>query len=175
MKMNWYIIRVAKGQDNRVKASLRENIARYKAESQVGDIVIPTEKEIKMKNGKKIVRSRNMLAGYVLLNADLSDKLIEIINNTPGCYGFMGDSKMPVPLKQTEVDKMLGNVSDAELTIEHWINGQRIKITDGPFKNFEGTINEIDDFKKKLKVEVKVFGRATPLELDYHSVEKTND
>lgn len=173
--MNWYIIRVAKGQDNRVKNALKEQIQRYKAESQVGDIVIPTEKEVKMKNGKKVVKSKNMLAGYVLLNADLNDKLIEIIKNTPGCYGFMGDAKTPVPLKQSEVDKMLGNVSEDEIMLEQWINGQRIKITDGPFKNFEGTINGIDDFKKKLKVEVKVFGRPTPLELDYHSVEKTND
>lgn len=171
--MNWYIIRVAKGQDNKVKNALKEQLIRYKAESAVEDIVIPTEKEIKLKNGKKIVRSKNMLAGYVFVHATLDQRVIEIINNTPGSYGFMGhDPKNPVPLKQAEVDKMLGNIVDEEESRIEWAKGQNIRINDGPFKNFEGIINEIDDMKKKLKVEVKVFGRPTPLELDYHSVEK---
>jgi transcription termination/antitermination protein NusG len=172
--MNWYIIRVAKGQDNRVKNAIREQLVRYKVETAVSDIVIPTEKEIKLKNGKKIVRSKNMLAGYVFLLADLTDqKVVDIINDTPGSYGFMGsDKKVPLALKQHEVDKMLGNIVDEEEVKIEWIKGQPIRITDGPFKNFEGVVNDVDDIKKKLKVEVKIFGRPTPLELDYHSAEK---
>jgi len=172
--MNWYIIRVAKGQDNKVKNAIREQLTRYNFENAVSDIVIPTEKEIKLKNGKKIISNKNMLEGYVFLFADLSNvKVVDIINDTPGSYGFMGsDRKNPPALKQHEVDKMLGNIVDeVEVKIE-WIKGQGIRIVDGPFKSFEGTVNEVDDVKKKLKVEVKIFGRPTPLELDYHSAEK---
>lgn len=173
--MNWYIIRVAKGQDNKVKTAIEEQLVRYKIAESVTDIVIPTEKEIKLKNGKKIVKSKNMLAGYVFIHADLTNPtVVGIINDTPGCYGFMGsDRKNPPALKQTEVDKMLGNILDDEAVINvAWIKNQNIRIVDGPFKGFEGVIHEIDDVKKKLKVEVKIFGRATPLELDYISVEK---
>lgn len=172
--MNWYIVKVAKGQDNRVKNAIVEQLQRYKINHLVSDIVIPTEKEIKLKNGKKIQKSKNMLAGYVFVNADLSNTfVIDVVNETPGSFGFMGnDKKNPTPLKQTEVDKMLGNiVDDVDVKFE-WIKGENIKINDGPFKNFEGVIEDIDDFKKKLKIEVKIFGRPTPLELDYHNVEK---
>jgi transcription termination/antitermination protein NusG len=172
--MNWYIIRVAKGQDNKVKTAIQEQLNRYKVSANVEDIVIPTEKEIKLKNGKKIIRNKNMLAGYVFVYADLSNPLvIDIINDTPGSYGFLGsDRKNPPALKQAEVDKMLGNIVDEENETIQWIKNQAIRITDGPFKSFEGIINEIDNDKKKLKVEVKIFGRVTPLELDYHAVEK---
>lgn len=172
--MNWYIIRVAKGQDKKVKTSLQEQLKRYKVTELVSDIVIPTEKEVKLKNGKKLIKSKNMLAGYVFVNADLTSNLVEIISQTPGCYGFMGnDPKNPLPLRQSEVDKMLGTVEDdKEIMLVNWIKGERIKITEGPFSGFEGQVTEIDSNKNKLKVEVKVFGRATPLELEYHSVEK---
>lgn len=173
--MKWYILRVAKGQDNRVKSAIIEQLQRYKVDQYVSDIIIPTEKEIKLKNGKKIMRNRNMLAGYVFVNADLTnDFVIDVITETPGSFGFMGDDKRkPTALKQSEVDKMLGTIVDDDEDIKNtWIKGQMIKINDGPFKNFEGRIEEIDEMKKKLKVEVKIFGRSTPLEVDYHSVEK---
>lgn len=174
--MNWYIIRVAKGQDKKVKISLQEQLKRYKVTELVADIVIPTEKEVKLKNGKKLVKSKNMLAGYVFVNAELSSNLVEIISQTPGCYGFMGnDPKNPLPLRKNEVAQMLGTIEDdKEVLLINWVKGERVKIIEGPFSGFEGQVTEIDYSKTKLKVEVKVFGRATPLELEYHSVEKIN-
>jgi transcriptional antiterminator NusG len=173
-KMEWFIIRVAKGQDKKVKISLLEQLKRYKVTDLVADIVIPTEKEVKLKNGKKLIKSKNMLAGYVFINAALNPVLIEIISQTRGCYGFMGnDPKHPLPLRQNEISNMLGTIEDdKEVILINWIKGERIKINDGPFSGFEGQVTENDYSKNKLKVEVKIFGRSTPLELEYHSVEK---
>lgn len=177
MAMEWYIIRVAKGQDRKVKTSIEEQLVRYKVSELVQDIVIPTEKEIKLRNGKKVKRDRAMLAGYVFVNADLKTNpiVVDIINDIPGSYGFMSDDpKNPMALKKADVDKMLGNmINDVESENKiSWIKGERVKIIEGPFNGFDGSITDIDSNKNRLKVEVKVFGRATPMEVEYHAVEK---
>jgi transcriptional antiterminator NusG len=142
----------------------------------VFQVLIPTEKVIKNNNGKKIVKERNTLPGYVLVEAKLVGETAHSLRNTPNVIGFLGGLDNPSPLRQSEVNRILGRVDEMAIPVEevtvHYTIGETIKVTDGPFSGFNGIIEEVSDEKKKLKVMVRIFGRKTPLELNFAQVEK---
>ena len=142
----------------------------------VSQVLIPTEKVYQIRKGKKISKERNYFPGYVLIEAQLTGEIPHIIKNVPGVLGFLGSQGEPVPLRQVEVNRILGKVDElAELGEEMsvpFMIGETVTVVDGPFNSFNGVIEEINEEKKKLKVMVKIFGRKTPVELSFMQVEK---
>ncbi len=172
----WYVIKAISGSEKKVKNYLESEIKRLKIEDYVSQILIPTERVYQIRKGKKISAERNYFPGYVLIEAVLVGEVPHIIKNVPGVLGFLGSKSEPVPLRQAEVNRILGKVDelsekDEEINVP-FIVGETVKVTDGPFNSFSGVIEEINEEKKKLKVMVKIFGRKTPLELSFMQVEK---
>lgn len=178
----WYVVRAVSGQEKKAKNYLETEIARQKMEDHIPEVLIPTEKVYEMRNGKKRIRERNFFPGYVLVYADLKNAEVEhTIRSIPGVIGFLGTdegaaNKKPVPLRQAEVNRILGKVDeaqDAEASVNtHYSVGELVKVMDGPFSGFSGSVAEVFEDKKKLNVVVKIFGRSTPVELNYIQVEK---
>ena len=174
----WYVIRAISGKEKRVKELLELEIDRHKLNDYVEQILIPTEKIYQIRKGKKISKEKNYFPGYVLIQAALIGEVEHIIKSLTNVLGFLGATKGgdPLPMRQTEVNRILGKVdelavNDEEMNIPYVI-GESVKVVDGPFNNFNGVIENINEEKKKLTVMVKIFGRKTPLELNYMQVEK---
>ena len=178
IKKRWYVIRAISGKEKRVKEQLELEIDRNNLNDYVDQVLIPTEKVYQIKNGKKVSKEKSYLPGYVLIEAALIGEVEHVIKSLNNVIGFLGGEKGgdPLPMRQSEVNRILGKVdeladSDAEMDIPYVV-GENVKVTDGPFNNFNGVIEEVNEDKKKLKVMVKIFGRKTPLELGYMQVEK---
>jgi len=176
----WFVVRAVSGKEKKVKDYIEMEIKRHGLQDFVTQVLIPTEKVYQIRNGKKVSKERSFFPGYVLIEAALEGEVPHIIKSVSNVIGFLGTEKggEPVPLRLSEVNRILGKVdelaeSDEELTIP-FIVGESVKVIDGPFNNFTGVIEEINEEKKKLKVMVKIFGRKTPLELGYLQVEKEN-
>lgn len=175
-ELKWYVVRAVSGQEKKVKQYIESEINRMNAMHLVPQVLIPMEKVIQMKDGKKTSKERNYFPGYILMEASLDGELEHIIKNITGVIGFLGSQGQPVPLRPAEVNRILGKVDEmAEqgevMTMTYYV-GEPVKVMDGPFNGFSGIIEEINEEKKKLKVMVKIFGRKTPLELNYMQVEK---
>ena len=182
-ELKWYVVRAVSGQEKKAKTYLENEIARQHLEEVIPQVLIPSEKVYEMRNGKKRVRERSFYPGYVLIQADLASGEIEhLITSIPGVIGFLGAgegsaaTKKPVALRVNEVNRILGKVDEIDEqqeTLETpFIKGETVKVMDGPFNGFTGTIEEIFEERRKLNVMVKIFGRNTPLELNYVQVEK---
>jgi len=175
----WYVVRAVSGQENKIKTYIENEISRLGLSDYVDQVLVPTEKVIQIRNGKKINKERVYFPGYIMIQANLSGEIPHIIRSITNVIGFLGETKGgdPVPLRQSEVNRMLGKVdefsvdADANMAIPFTI-GQTVKVIDGPFNGFDGTIEKINEEKRKLEVMVKIFGRKTPLELSYMQVEK---
>lgn len=174
----WYSLRVISGKEKKIKERLEQEIQRSGWKECVTQILVPTEKVYKIRNGKKVISERNILPGYILVEADpnrFSGEMIQAITNTPNVIHFLGKNN-PIPMRESEANRMLGRVDDSqdagESLIEPYIIGETVKITDGPFSDFVGDIQEVNEDKKKLKVIVKIFGRGTEVELNFMQVEK---
>ncbi len=172
----WYVVRAVSGSEKKVKQYIDNEIARLGLQDYVSQVLIPTEKVYQIRKGKKVSAERNYFPGYVLIEAALVGEIPHIIRNIPGVLGFLGSAGDPVPLRPSEVNRILGKVDELsgkeeELNVPY-IVGETVKVTDGPFNSFSGVIEEINEEKKKLKVMVKIFGRKTPLELSFMQVEK---
>ena len=181
-ELNWYVVRAVSGQERKVKSYLENEIVRQKLEDFIPQVPIPSEKVFEMRNGKKRVRERNFFPGYVLVFADLNHGEVgHVITSIPGVLGFLGategaTTKKPVPLRQSEVNRILGKVDEVgereEKLDTPFIVGETVKVMDGPFNGFTGSVEEVFEERKKLNVMVKIFGRNTPVELNYMQVEK---
>ncbi|MBS1731273.1 MAG: transcription termination/antitermination factor NusG [Bacteroidetes bacterium] len=179
----WYVLRVVSGKERKVKEYLDKDIIRSGWTEIVKQVFLPMEKVYKVQNGKKVMREKNYFPGYVMLevtNGKLTDDIIQHISNISNIMHFLTDGKGSkgniISLRKAEVNKMLGKVDemndlDGSMS-EPFIVGETIKIIEGPFNDFNGTIEEVNEEKKKLKVTVKIFGRSTPVELSYMQVEK---
>lgn len=175
----WYVVRAVSGQENKIKTYIENEISRLGLNDYVDQVLVPTEKVIQIRNGKKINKERVYFPGYIMIKANLSGEIPHIIRSITNVIGFLGETKGgdPVPLRQSEVNRMLGKVdefsvdADANVAIPFTI-GQTVKVIDGPFNGFDGTVEKINEEKRKLEVMVKIFGRKTPLELSYMQVEK---
>ncbi len=177
----WYVVRAAGGKEKKAKEYIENEIKRLGLDDYVSQVLIPTEKVYQIKNGKKVSMDRIFYPGYILIEAALTGEIQHIIRNLPHISGFLsekqgGKEKEPTPLRQSEVNRILGIVdviADAEEeNITPFVVGEAVKVTDGPFNGFDGTIEEILEDKKKLKVMVKIFGRKTILELSFVQVVK---
>ena len=174
----WYVVRAIGGQENKVKTYIENEVARLGLSDYVDQVLVPTEKVIQIRNGKKINKERVYFPGYIMIEAYLSGELPHVIKSVTGVIGFLGETKGgdPVPLRKSEVNRMLGKVDELAVQNENvaipYIKGETVKVIDGPFNGFDGTIEKINEEKRKLEVMVKIFGRKTPLELSYMQVEK---
>lgn len=174
----WYVVRAISGQEKKVRDYMDLEVRRNKMQDFVSQIIVPMEKVYQIKNGKKVFKERSLYPGYILMEAALVGELPHVIKNVPGVINFLGSEKggAPVPLRQIELNRILGKIDEMSETTEEinipYIVGESVKVIDGPFNNFSGVIEEINEEKKKLKVMVKIFGRKTPLELNYMQVEK---
>ena len=175
----WYSLRVNSGKERKIKERIELEIDRSKWADFITQVLVPTEKVYKIRAGKKVISERNILPGYILIEAipaKFSGEMIQTIANIPNVIHFLGKSN-PIPMRASEANRMLGKVDESqeagEAMIEPFIVGETVKIIDGPFSEFVGDIQEVNDEKKKLKVIVKIFGRGTEVELNFMQVEKT--
>jgi transcriptional antiterminator NusG len=175
----WYVVRAVSGQESKIKTYIENEIARLGFQDYVDQVLVPTERVVQMRNGKKTHKEKVFFPGYIMVKANLTGEIPHIIRSVTNVIGFLGETKGgdPVPLRQSEVNRMLGKVD--ELAVEERANvaipftkGETVKVIDGPFNGFDGTIETINEEKRKLEVMVKIFGRKTPLELSYMQVEK---
>ena len=173
----WYVLRAISGKENKVKEYIDAEIKNNPLyQGRVSQVLIPTEKVYQMRGNKRVVKERSYLPGYVLVEAALVGEVAHHLRNTPNVIGFLGGMDKPVPLRQSEVNRILGTVDELQDAGEEinipYIVGETVKVNYGPFSGFNGVIEEINNEKKKLKVMVKIFGRKTPLELGFMQVEK---
>ena len=182
LEKKWYVLRVISGKENKIRDYLNLEIEREGLQEVITRVLIPTEKVYQIKKGKKVIKERNFFPGYIIIEAVedmLNGDIVQTIRSLTNVIGFLGDtkrSKMPLAIRESEVNRILGKVDDSQdaeaLINEPFIIGETVKIVDGPFNDFNGTIEEINEDKKKLKVIVKIFGRRTPVELNFIQVEK---
>lgn len=175
----WYVVRAISGKEKSVKHYLEIEMSRMKSlDENIDQVLIPTEKIFQIRNGKKVNKERAYLPGYVLLEAALVGEVKHVIRSIPNVIGFLGTEKggEPVPMRLSEVNRILGKVDELAETEEElkipFVVGESVKVIDGPFNNFSGVVDDINEDKKKLKVMVKIFGRKNLLELSYMQVEK---
>jgi transcription termination/antitermination protein NusG len=174
----WYVVRAISGQEKKVKQYLEGEISRLNLTDYVSQVLIPTEKIYQIRNGKKVAKERSFYPGYIMIEAILTGEIPHIIKNITGVIGFLGETKggEAIPMRLSEVNRILGKVDElAEadgVTFNPFYVGENVKVINGPFNGFSGVIEEINEEKKKMKVSVKIFGRKTPLELNYGEVEK---
>jgi len=174
----WYVVRAVSGQENKIRDYMESEINRLGFNNMVEDILVPTQKVIQIRKGKKINKEKVYFPGYIMIKANLTGEIPHIIKSLPNVIGFLGETKGgdPIPLRIAEVNRMLGKVdelsSESESVSIPFEIGENIKVIDGPFNGFNGSIEKVNQEKRKLEVMVKIFGRKTPLELSYMQVEK---
>ncbi len=169
----WYVLRVYTGQEKNVKNYIDGEVKRLGLQDRVGEVLVPSETVIEMRDGKKRHRTRNFFPGYIVIEMVLDETTRHLIDSTPNTLGFPGNPRDPQPLRQEEIDRILGRVAEKSDQVIVEIPFQiddKVKITDGPFKDFVGSIKEINYEKRKLKVLVSIFGRSTPVEVDFLQV-----
>ncbi len=178
----WYVVRAIGGKENKVKEYIEAEIRHRNLQDYIAQVLIPTEKVYSIRNGKKISKERVSYPGYVLVEAAMVGEIPFILRNTPNVLGFLGDSRedsrkmIATPLRPQEVSRILGRVDEMSAGEEEnevpFFVGETVKVIDGPFSTFSGTIEAVDDERRKLTVSVKIFGRKTPMELSFMQVEK---
>ena len=177
-EMKWYVVRAIGGQENKVKTYIETEIARYGLSDYVNQVIVPTERVVQVRNGKKVTRDRVYYSGYIMVEAILAGEVPHVIKSITGVIGFLGATKGgdPVPMRKAEVNRMLGKVDELSIKDEDAVIpfnvGETVKVINGPFSSFNGTIEVVHEEKRKLAVMVKIFGRKTPVELNYTQVEK---
>ncbi len=175
MCMQWYVIHTYSGHENKVRASLEERLTAVGLRDRVGQILVPTEDVVEMKGGKRRVSSRKFFPGYLMIEMEMGDDIWNVINETPKVTGFLGSGKDPTPLSEEEVEHirehMRGDTAEPKPRVDFDL-GENVRVIDGPFSNFTGVIRDVNPERGKLKVMVSIFGRATPVELDFLQVER---
>ena len=173
--MNWYTLRVISGKESKIKENLLFELEFQNLSSEVKDIMVPSENIVEMKEGKKRVKRKVFFPGYILINMSESKEAKYLIENTDGVINFVGPNGEPQALKEHEISRIIGEVEGRdgrEVVIAPYKVGDSVKVTDGPFADFTGFVNEVNNEKQKVKVSVSIFGRPTPIELNFLQVEK---
>ena len=178
-KFKWYVLRAISGKENKVKEYIEGALVTSTLfKEYVSQVLIPTEKVVAQRGGKRVIKERNILPGYVLVECNLCDECYPLLRNIPNVLGFLSEGKSsikPAPVSQAEINKLIGEVDtpEVELQLEDvYVEGEKVKVTDGPFSGFPGGVQEVAQDKHKLKVVVTIFDRQTPLELGFNQVEK---
>ena len=174
--MNWYIVQTFSGFEQKVAETLRETVKIKELGEKICDVLVPLHEVTEVRRGKRVQRKKKYFPSYVLVKMEMSKELYHMIKNIQKVTGFLGTTGQPVPVSDKEIDKILGNIKEGSLVPEPSISfdiGEQVKVCEGPFASFTGLVEEIDEEKSRLKVSVSIFGRPTPIELEYNQVEKS--
>ncbi|MDP7345088.1 MAG: transcription termination/antitermination protein NusG [Alphaproteobacteria bacterium] len=175
MSKQWYIVHVYSGFEKKVAASVKEQAMQMGLDDLIEDVLVPAEEVVEMRRGSKIKSERKFFPGYVLAHLDMTDETWHLVKNTPKVTGFLGPAGKPTPISEAEADRILRQVQEGierpkpSVTFEI---GEQVRVSDGPFTSFNGYVEDVDEERARLKVAVSIFGRATPVELEYSQVEK---
>ena len=175
MAKRWYVVHAYSGFEKKVVATLKERVELAGMQDVFGEILVPTEEVVEMRRGRRVNSERKFFPGYVLVKMDLTDEAYHLVKNTPKVTGFLGSQSKPAPISQSEVDRIVNQVEDGAERPKPSIIfevGEEVRVCEGPFASFSGLVEEVDEEKARLKVAVSIFGRATPVELEYGQVEK---
>ena len=175
MNMRWYIVHAYSNFEKKVAESIREQAAQRGLSEKFGEILVPTENIVEVRRGRKVTSERKFFPGYVLVKCDLTDDVYHLIKNSPKVTGFLGTDKKPMPIPDHEADRIKGQVAEHVAHPTQSIRfeiGETVRVADGPFASFNGVVEEVDEGRSRVKVAVSIFGRATPVELEYAQVEK---
>ena len=172
---NWYIVQSHSNFENKVAGLIREEAEKAKISDKIEEIVVPTHDITEVKRGKRIQRKKKYFPGYVLIKTEMDNDLYHLIKNLKRVSGFLGNKGIPVPVSDNEIEKILGQIKDGVAQPKsgiEYIIGEKVQVIDGPFASFSGMVEDIDEEKSRLKVSVSIFGRPTPVDLEYNQVEK---
>ena len=175
MTSRWYVIHVYSGFENKVAQSIREQTKQHNMEDAILDVQVPTEEVVRMRRGTKVSSQRKFFPGYVLVDMEMTDESWHLIKNTPKVTGFLGGRGQPSPISDAEADRIMHQVKEGIERPKPLITfevGEQVRVADGPFASFNGLVEDVDEEKARLKVSVSIFGRATPVDLEYSQVEK---
>lgn len=173
--MAWYVVHTYSGYENKAKLALEERIRSFKKEPMFAEIIVPEENVVELVKGQKKTTKRRFFPGYILVKMVLNDETWHIVKNTPKITGFVGDKIKPVPVPESDVQKMTNRIAEGQMKPRprvSFIEGENVRVVDGPFSNFNGVVEDVNPDKGKVKVLVSIFGRSTPVELDFIQVEK---
>ena len=172
----WYIVQTFSGFEQKVAETLRETVKIKELGEKICEVLVPLHEVTEVRRGKRVQRKKKYFPSYVLVKMEMSKELYHMIKNIQKVTGFLGTTGQPVPVSDNEIDKILGNIKEGSLVPEPSISfdiGEQVKVCEGPFASFTGLVEEIDEEKSRLKVSVSIFGRPTPIELEYNQVEKS--
>jgi transcription termination/antitermination protein NusG len=175
MAKRWYIVHTYSNFEKKVMEDIRKQVTQKHLDEMFEQIIVPTEEVIEIRRGRRIKTERRFFPGYVLVKVDLTDEAFHLIKNTPKVTGFLGSGLKPVPISDAEANRILNQVAEGvekPKTSIHFEIGEQVKVADGPFASFTGQVEEVDEERSRLKVAVSIFGRPTPVELEYAQVEK---
>jgi transcriptional antiterminator NusG len=178
IEKKWYVVRAVSGQEQKIKGYIETEVNRLGFGDYLEEVLVPMEKVVQIRNGKKLSKEKVYFPGYIMIKANLAGEMVHIIRSITNVIGFLGEVKGgdPVPLRKSEVNRMLGKVDELSETEDQvaipYTVGETVKVVDGPFNGFNGSVEKVNEEKRKLEVMVKIFGRKTPLELSYMQVEK---
>ena len=175
MSARWYVVNVYSGSEKKVAESLKEQIILKNMQDKILDVFVPTENVVEIRKGKKVEAERKFFPGYILVRMEMSDETWLVVKSTPRVSGFLGGRNKPQPISEAEVEKIMNQIKEG---LEHpqtnvtYETGEQVRVIDGPFASFVGIVEEVDSEKSRLKVSVSIFGRYTPVELEFYQVEK---
>jgi len=172
---NWYIVQTFSGFEHKVAETLKEIIKKKSLDDKISEVLVPIHEITEVKRGKRVQRKKKYFPSYVLVKMEMNKELYHMIKNIQKVTGFLGTSGTPAPVSDKEIDKILGNIKEGSLIPEPILSfdvGEQVKVCEGPFSSFSGLVEEVDEEKSRLKVSVSIFGRPTPIELEYNQVEK---
>ena len=174
---NWYIIQSHSSFENKVASQIKEEATKAKISDKIDEIIVPTHDVTEVKRGKRVQRKKKYFPGYILMKSEMDNDLYHLIKNLKKVSGFLGSKGIPIPVSEKEIDKILGSIKDGvaqpKTGIEYSV-GEKVQVIDGPFASFSGMVEDVDEEKSRLKVSVSIFGRPTPVDLEYNQVEKVS-
>ena len=174
---NWYIVQSHSSFENKVAKLIKEEASKAKLEDKIDEVVVPTQEVTEVRRGKRIKLKKKYFPGYVLVKMDMDNQLYHLINNIKKVSGFLGTKGAPAPVSETEIQKIMGQIKDGVVQSKSGISyiiGEKVQVIDGPFASFSGMVEDIDEDRSRLKVSVSIFGRPTPVELEFNQVEKAS-
>ena len=174
--INWYIVQTFSGFEQKVAETLKDLIQKKKLDDKINEVLVPIHEVTVVKKGKRVQKKKKYFPSYILVKMEMNKELYHMIKNIQKVTGFLGTTGIPAPVSDKEINKILGNIKEGSLTPEPSLSfevGEQVKVCEGPFASFSGLVEEVDEEKSKLKVSVSIFGRPTPIELEYNQVEKS--